>query len=328
MDEMSLPGSRALIEAEPASSTPKSHPAAGRKALTRFGLVAVVAGLVMATTIFARQWLPDGRSPEEVALSFARAVYARDYESAWQFIAAEDQQLKSEQDYLAENVSFAGLKQELAYQLASWIEFSEGETQITGRQATVTVQVRAPNGNQPEVSALLEAAERESESGAIQRKELFEQLESLYRGGQLEMLEGNQKFELIRERNRWRMVMGWDEAILVKHVAEVSPDLNWEFYPLEPEQLALPGETLTATYRVTNRTDHPVTAKAEHSILPAEFAKYMTTVQCFCLIQETLAPGETQDMTLSYRIDYGIPADVREFEIRYVFYPIESFPTE
>ena len=33
-------------------------------------------------------------------------------------------------------------------------------------------------------------------------------------------------------------------------------------------------------------------------------------------------------MTLIFRIDYDVPAGVREFENKYVFYPIESFPDE
>jgi cytochrome c oxidase assembly protein subunit 11 len=62
--------------------------------------------------------------------------------------------------------------------------------------------------------------------------------------------------------------------------------------------------------------------------LPEEYEPYFTSIQCFCFIQQTLDPGETIDMKLIFRLDYNIPADVRQLENKYVFYDIESFPEE
>ena len=89
---------------------------------------------------------------------------------------------------------------------------------------------------------------------------------------------------------------------------------------------ALPGETLTAKYRATNRSNLPITGKAKHYLLPEEYEKYITTIQCFCFIQQTLQPGESEDMTLIFQVDYDVPAEVREVENRYVFYLLETFP--
>lgn len=33
-------------------------------------------------------------------------------------------------------------------------------------------------------------------------------------------------------------------------------------------------------------------------------------------------------MKLVFRIDYDLPVEVREFENKYIFYPIESFPED
>ncbi|HEX6383247.1 MAG TPA: cytochrome c oxidase assembly protein [Anaerolineae bacterium] len=222
-----------------------------------FSLLAIA--IAFMGLLAARQWQVITRPPDDTALAYAQAVYARDYAAAWTFISAEDKAVKSRTAYLAENTSFAGLEQELAYTLANWIQFTETEVQINGNQATVTAQMKAPNGNQTEVYEILQSARLESEL-------------------------------------------------------------------MQTEVRALPGETLTAVYRATNHSDHTTTGKAEHFILPEEHETYFNSIQCFCFIQQTLDPGESIDMKLIFRIDYDVPAAVRELENKYMFYSLESFP--
>ena len=297
-------------------------------ALLKIGLILLAASLSATGFLAARRWSLDNRSPDEIALVYVRTVYAHDYASAWEFISATDKQSKTRQAYLAENDPWSGLRQELAGRLAGWIQFSQVKLDIVDDRASVTVHAQAPNGNQPEVYKILQAAKREAELTAAGRRALLDQLERLYTANQIEILEGDQTFTLVRETDGWRVYLGWDEAIVVKLTAEVSPDLDWEFYPLQAEVRALPGETLAATYRAVNRSDQPITAKGKHIILPEAYKDYFTTLQCFCFVQQTLQPGESQDMKLVFRIDYDVPAEVREFENKYLFYPIESFPEE
>ncbi|MGH2536347.1 MAG: cytochrome c oxidase assembly protein [Candidatus Promineifilaceae bacterium] len=263
-----------------------------------------------------------------MALAYARAVYARDYAAAWEFISSRDKAMKSRQTHLAENVSFAGRQQDLAYALAGWIQFTESKIQMDGDQAIVTTQIKTPNGNQPAVYAILREAREEDKRTAAERPALSDRLQRLYAVGRIEILEGEETFTLAREWMGWRIVMGWADAVVVKLTAEVSPDLPWEFYPLQAEVRALPGETLLATYRATNRADRPITGKAKHSLLPETAEAYFDIIQCFCFIQQTLAPGESVDLKLVFRIDEDAPAEVRQVENKYVFYPLASFPGE
>jgi hypothetical protein len=295
----------------------------------KIGLLLLVIGLLGATGFFAtRHWYLNSRPPDKIALAYAQAVYAHDYAQAWTFISAADKQAKTRAAYLAENTSWSGLRQELAGKLAGWIRFSQVKLETADDRATLTVHAQAPNGNQPEVYDILQAAEHEAELTAAERRALFDQLERLYAADQIEILEGDQTFVLVREAEGWRVSMSWDEAIIVKLTAAVSPDLDWEFYPLQAEVRALPGETLAATYRAVNRSGQPITAKGKHIILPEAYKDYFTTIQCFCFIQQTLQPGESQELKLVFRIDYDVPAEVREFENKYIFYPLASFPKE
>lgn len=292
------------------------------------GILLVLLGLGMsfAGLLALQQWQRMTRPPDHVALDYARAVYARDYATAWEFIATEDKEMKSRESYLAENVSYTGLKQELAYTLAGWMQFTETEIETNNDRAAVTTHYRAPNGNQRQVYELLQAAERENELSDAERQALFNRLEAMYAAGELEVLEGEETFELVREWRGWRMAMGWDDAVVVRLTAEVSPDLPWDFTPLQAEIRTLPGEFKVTTYRATNRSDRTVTGKARHFVLPEAYEPYFDTVQCFCFIQQTLRPGESVDLTLSFRIDYDVPEEMREIENKYTFYPLESFP--
>jgi hypothetical protein len=294
----------------------------------KIGLVLLTVSLGAVGFFAGRHWSLANRSPDEIALAYARAVYARDYAQAWEFISAADKHYKTREQYLAENNSFTGLEQELAATLAGWIQFSQTQVEVVGDRATVAVHVKAPNGNQPEIYQILQEAEHETELTAAEQHILFERLESMYATHQIEILEGEHLFTLHRERGGWRVVMDWAGAIIVRFTAEVSSDLDWEFYPLQTEVRVLPGETLSAIYRAVNRTDRPITAKGKHMVLPEVYKEYFTTLQCFCFVQQTLQPGESKDMELIFRIDYDVPAEVREFENKYVFYPIESFPED
>ena len=310
---------------------------ASQRRLTLWLIAGGVLLFGLGGVFVVRQWQTANSPPNEVVLAHARAVYARDYAAVWEFISAGDKQYKTREQYLAENESFAGLQRDLAYTLAGWIQVTQASVQIDGDHATVTIRVKVPNGNQPEVYKILQAAKRESELTDVERQALSDRLHALYAAGQIQILEGDQTFTLTRERwglfptlspGRWHVVMDWAGAIVVKLTAEVSPDLPWDFYPLQAEVRAPPGETLMATYRATNRSDRTITAKAKHFVLPEEYKDYFTSIQCFCFIQQTLDPGETEDMTLIFRIDYDAPAEVSEFENQYVFYPLESFPED
>ncbi len=299
-------------------------------AFVLIGLAAVLGGVYAV-----RQWRAASFPPDEVALAYVRAVYARDYAKAWEFISAPDKQYKTREQYLAENESFAGLEQELAYVLAGWILFNDTRLEMETGRATVSTHVEAPNGNQSEVAEILRAAEDERELPATERQDLLDRLQTLHAAGQIEIVEGDQTFLLTRGPSdpvswlgwrSWRVWMDWAGAVVVKLTAEVSPDLAWDFYPLQSEVRALPGETLMATYRATNRSDRPITGKAKHFVVPEEYETYFNSIQCFCFLQQTLGPGESADLTLIFRIDYDLPDHVRQFENKYVFYPIESFP--
>jgi hypothetical protein len=264
-------------------------------------------------------------SPEAVARQYAATVYARDYERAYDLISAADRGVKPRQEYLRENTPFTGFTLEASLQLASYIEYRNIRVDRQGDRATITAELVVPDGNAEAVQEILLAANGR-EVPEAERQALLEKLDYFHASGQIPAFEGEQSFTLVREGGRWRIFENWVEAVRVHFSGEVKHGLAWEFEPVQAVVLAKPGETLQTLYRAKNLSDQPITAKARHIDRPEEYRDYLNIVQCFCLIQQTLQPGEAQEMTLVFRVAWDVPPEAKDFYVHYEFYPVELFP--
>ena len=90
------------------------------------------------------------------------------------------------------------------------------------------------------------------------------------------------------------------------------------------------GETTLAFYRATNTSDHAVTGTATFNVLPEQAAVFFNKLECFCFKEQTLEPGQSMDMPVSFFVD---PADrARQgrgvgsphITLSYTFYPVPS----
>ncbi|HLF88227.1 MAG TPA: cytochrome c oxidase assembly protein [Anaerolineales bacterium] len=287
-------------------------------------LVFVIAGLLAGATIFLAARSARFTAPEMVVQEYITRVYARDYRMVYELISATDKQYKTLEDYLRENSSFTGFALEASRKLTSYIEFGELQVDRQGDRATVIVHFIVPDGNAGAVSEILFADT--TEFTETERNALLESLGIMLDGGEIPTLEGEQTFELVKENWGWRILENWAEAIRVHFSGEAMNGLPWEFEPLQEIVLAKPGEIVRAVYRAKNLSGQPVTAKARHTDQPHEYLNSMNIMQCFCLIQQTLQPGEEMEMASAFWVAPDVPPMVKDFYIHYEFYPIETFP--
>jgi len=294
------------------------------KRLWLWSATGLLVGLVLIAAFTIVQGSDQPRSPAEVAQAYFLADYTHDYPAAWEFISAGDKTAKSREQYLAENLLPTEAQAGLLQQLASWGTFSTLSTfSSSPEQAVVSAQASYPDRTQPEVAALLEAAGQPD----ADVQSLRAQLQSLYETGQIQFIEDEAAlFNLTQDDDGWRVVLHWEGAVTVHLTAAVHPDLPWEFYPLDSEIQALPGETVRADYIAKNNSDQTITGKAVHEILPLEYRSYLETIQCFCFTEQTLEPGEEKEMPLVFRVDFTVPQGVTEFTNGYTFYTLETFP--
>lgn len=107
--------------------------------------------------------------------------------------------------------------------------------------------------------------------------------------------------------------------------ADVDPDLPWRFRPAQRQMTVLPGEEELAFYEAANLSDGPVVGRAIYNVTPHKVGPYFAKIACFCFDEQTLEPGETVDMPVSFFVDPEMLEDlntreVREITLSYTFF--------
>jgi cytochrome c oxidase assembly protein subunit 11 len=130
-------------------------------------------------------------------------------------------------------------------------------------------------------------------------------------GGTTQVADGNPKGVIDRE-----MKISFD--------SNVDAGINWRVVPSRPVTDKI-GKVETITYRATNLSTKTVTGMAVFNVTPELAGVYFNKIECFCFTQQTLKPGETVDMPVTFFVDPDIAknadlATVREITLSYTFY--------
>lgn len=117
--------------------------------------------------------------------------------------------------------------------------------------------------------------------------------------------------------------------ITVRFDATVGEGLPWTFKPAQVDETLHVGETGLAFYHAVNLTDRPVTGRATFNVQPAKAGIYFKKIECFCFTEQTLKPGESAEMPVTYFIDPKIAEDpnlddVQTITLAYTFFPWED----
>lgn len=110
--------------------------------------------------------------------------------------------------------------------------------------------------------------------------------------------------------------------VKVEFVANLNKNFAWKFEPVEKLVEVHPGALATVNYRVTNTLPYAVTGRAVPSFAPVEAGRYFNKFECFCFSNQTLQPGETRDMPVTFSVDPKIPADFAALALSYTFFNV------
>lgn len=118
-------------------------------------------------------------------------------------------------------------------------------------------------------------------------------------------------------------------VVKVRFDANVAPGMPWLFTPEANSVSVRLGERKLAFFKATNMTAAATTGRATFNVSPDTAGKYFVKIACFCFTEQTLKPGETVDMPVSYYIDPAILKDkdaarIDEITLSYTFYPVDA----
>lgn len=108
--------------------------------------------------------------------------------------------------------------------------------------------------------------------------------------------------------------------VTVEFTGTVMPGLPWDMQALTSSLDLHPGELHQAMFRVHNRSDQPIIGQAIPSVTPGLAAQHFEKLDCFCFAQQTLAPGETKELPVTFIVKPEIDQDIRTITLAYAFF--------
>jgi cytochrome c oxidase assembly protein subunit 11 len=118
-------------------------------------------------------------------------------------------------------------------------------------------------------------------------------------------------------------------TISVRFDANHRGDLPWSFAPEVRQQHIQLGARTVVNFVARNTSSETTKGTATFNVTPTQAGQYFTKVQCFCFTEQTLKPGESVRMPVTYFVDPRIlddpdARDIREITLSYTFYPVDE----
>ena len=117
-----------------------------------------------------------------------------------------------------------------------------------------------------------------------------------------------------------------ERKIKIRFDANTKPTLDWDFQPVETSIDISVGQNALAFYKAKNTGKDPIVGTATFNVTPEKAGLYFNKIDCFCFVEQLLAPQEAVDMPVSFFIDPDIVNDpnlddVTTITLSYTFFP-------
>jgi len=124
----------------------------------------------------------------------------------------------------------------------------------------------------------------------------------------------------------WKGVIPRD--MTTRFDATVSRDLPLKVKAAKPIVDNI-GTARTVVYIATNLSNEPLTTTAGFNVTPDLAGIYFNKIECFCFTEQTLAPGETVEMPVTFFVDPDLDQNaelntIHEITLSYTFYASEN----
>ena len=115
-----------------------------------------------------------------------------------------------------------------------------------------------------------------------------------------------------------------DREMTVRFDSNVEGGLPWTVKPAAPVTDKI-GNVETVVFVAHNLSDKPITGQAVFNVTPELTGVYFNKIECFCFTEQTLQPGETVEMPVTFFVDPDIDENrdlrtVRNITLSYTFY--------
>ena len=110
----------------------------------------------------------------------------------------------------------------------------------------------------------------------------------------------------------------------IRFDANIDGSLPWQVTPAKPATAKI-GEVQTINFLARNLSNKTVTGQAAFNVTPELAGSYFNKIQCFCFTEQTLKPGETVEMPVTFFVDPDIDKNsdlrtIHDITLSYTFY--------
>jgi hypothetical protein len=265
----------------------------------------------------------DMRDSMAVIRNYVRATYARDFVAAYRFISAEDRNVRDINRYVQQRGPYSGFILDAARKLSEFIEVGTLNAQESPRGVRVAIKYRVPDPQKIAPLLLNWDPRRLNSLPAAERKQIIDALDQRKQQDSLEMSEGTETFELIREADEWRVFLNWAAGVKIPLKLDLSKSPDLDVVLSKNEFVLQPGDLFEIVLRIKNRAQQPVTVRIGHLVEPSPIADYLDFVQCGFLLPVTVQPDKEQEFSGTYMLRGSLPEGVRGLNLTYDFHELK-----
>jgi hypothetical protein len=284
--------------------------------MKRLPFIVTISLLVAAgTKLEAADQQANLREPALVIQRYLRATYAKDYLDAYRYISSADQRVRDINRYAQQRGAFAGFALEASRKLAGFIEINSTQKQLNPDRIQAITKIGLV-----EPAFLFNIDPRRLNSMSIdERKQLLESWDKKKREGTFQRIEIEDKLELVRDDNTWRIFLNWEAGVKIPFQLLLANATDLDASLSKNELVVQPGDLFEILLKVKNRSSQPVVARVGHLIEPRDVTNFLDFVECGFLLPIRLEPGKEQEYPARYLLRGNLPEGVRQLNLTYDF---------
>ena len=120
-----------------------------------------------------------------------------------------------------------------------------------------------------------------------------------------------------------------DRVVTVRFNADTASGLPWNFRPKQRQIELRIGETALIYYIAENPTARTLVGTSTFNVTPHKVGPYFAKVECFCFTEQTLAPGESAELAVTFFVDPMMLedpnlAEINTITLSYMFFPAKT----
>ena len=278
-----------------------------------------LASSVFALLVFLAHSVGAGER-EDIAIvldKYVKAVYARDFRSAYEQISSADQRLKDVHSYSHERGEYRDFALEAARSVAQSVNIRLAELRIDQERAAVKVKVNVPDATKLSPLMLQWDSERLESLSITERKRLLDAIGRQRADKTMAMVSGEESFNLVKEAGNWKVFLNWAAGIRLTFQPAIPTSSPVQIKIEQTDVASRPGQVFRVAMKIKNTGKQTLLTRIGHLVEPHELREYLDLVDCGFILPVRLQAGKEEEFVTTYLLRGTLPDTVRQLSVTY-----------